>query len=96
MISQKLLRNIAYKNKLFERSMSMRIIKLHDVKKITTFSISTIYRLASQGKFPKPIKLAERSSGWIEHEVLDYLDNRIAQREDVQLVTEPIESEDKG
>ena len=71
--------------------MSMRIIKLHDVKKITTFSISTIYRLASQGKFPKPIKLAERSSGWIEQEVLDYLDNRIAQREDVQLVTEPID-----
>jgi prophage regulatory protein len=84
---------LLYKNFEMERSMAMKIIKLHDVKKLTTFSISTIYRLASQGKFPKPVKLAERSSGWIEQEVLDYLDNRIAQREDVQLVTEPIDSE---
>ena len=63
-----------------ERSMSMRIIKLQDVKKITTFSISTIYRLASQGKFPKPIKLAERSSGWVEQEVIDYIEERIERR----------------
>ena len=61
--------------------MAMKIIKLHDVKKLTTFSISTIYRLASQGKFPKPIKLSERSSGWLEKEVLDYLYERIESRE---------------
>jgi prophage regulatory protein len=61
--------------------MTMKIIKLHDVKKLTTFSVSTIYRLASQGKFPKPIKLAERSSGWLEYEILDYLDERIDLRE---------------
>ena len=58
----------------------MRIIKLQDVKKITTFSISTIYRLASQGKFPKPIKLAERSSGWVEQEVIDHIEERIERR----------------
>jgi len=63
-----------------ERSMAMKIIKLHDVKKLTTFSISTIYRLASQGKFPKPIKLAERSSGWLEQEVIDYIEERIKRR----------------
>ena len=61
--------------------MTKKIIKLHDVKELTTFSSSTIYRLASQGRFPKPIKLAERSSGWIEQEVLDYLDNCIDQRD---------------
>ena len=60
--------------------MAMKIIKLHDVKKLTTFSISTIYRLASQGKFPKPIKLAERSSGWVEQEVIDYIEERIERR----------------
>ena len=61
--------------------MTKKIIKLRDVKELTTFSFSTIYRLASQGRFPKPIKLAERSSGWIEQEVLDYLDNCINQRD---------------
>ena len=64
-----------------ERSMSMKILKLNDVKKLTTFSVSTIYRLASEGRFPKPIKLAERSSGWIEQEILDYLDGCIELRD---------------
>jgi len=60
--------------------MSNKIIKLTDVQNITTFSRSTIYRLISQGKFPKQIKLSERSTGWIEQEVLDYLDNCINNR----------------
>ena len=69
------------KNLQMERSMSMKILKLNDVKKLTTFSVSTIYRLASEGRFPKPIKLAERSSGWIEQEILDYLDGCIELRD---------------
>ena len=64
-----------------ERSMPMKILKLNDVKKLTTFSVSTIYRLASEGRFPKPIKLAERSSGWVEQEILDYLDGCIELRD---------------
>jgi len=60
--------------------MSNKIIKLTDVQNITTFSRSTIYRLISQDKFPKQIKLSERSAGWIEQEVLDYLDNCINNR----------------
>ena len=64
-----------------ERSMSMKILKLNDVKKLTTFSVSTIYRLASEGRFPKPIKLADRSSGWVEQEILDYLDGCIELRD---------------
>jgi prophage regulatory protein len=60
--------------------MLNEIIKINEVQKITTFSRSTIYRLGSEGKFPTPIKLSERSSGWIKQEVLDYLDNRINNR----------------
>jgi len=60
--------------------MYKKIIKLTDVQNITTFRRSTIYRLISQGKFPKQIKLSERSSGWLEQEVLDYLDDCINNR----------------
>ena len=60
--------------------MSKKIIKIAGVQQHTTFSRSTIYRLAAEGKFPKPIKLSERSSGWIEQEVLDYLDDCINNR----------------
>jgi len=59
----------------------LKIIKLPEVKELTTFSRSTIYRLIDEGKFPKQIKLAERSSGWIKQEILDYLNTRINNRE---------------
>jgi len=57
--------------------MKQNIIKINKVRELTTFSNSTIYRLVAKGEFPSQIKLAERSSGWIEQEVLGYLDNRI-------------------
>ena len=52
------------------------IVKLPVVKKITTFSSATIYRLISQGKFPKQIKLAERSSGWLLEEVYNWIEQK--------------------
>jgi len=55
----------------------IKIIKLPKVMEMTTFCRTTIYRLIEQGKFPKQIKLAERSSGWLESEVLDYLEVKI-------------------
>ncbi|MBT4764839.1 AlpA family transcriptional regulator [bacterium] len=60
--------------------MPNKIIKLGEVMELTTFSESTIYRLAAKDKFPKPIKLSERSSGWLENEVLAYLDECINNR----------------
>jgi prophage regulatory protein len=61
----------------YGESMKQNIIKINKVRELTTFSNSTIYRLVAKGEFPSQIKLAERSSGWIEQEVLGYLDNRI-------------------
>ena len=58
----------------------MKIIKMGTVQKMTTFSSSTIYRLIKKGLFPKQIKLSEKSSGWIEQEVLDYLCDRANER----------------
>ena len=58
----------------------MNIIKLYQVQNIPTLSRTTIYRLIADGKFPKQIKLSERSSGWVEQEVMDYLDECIEKR----------------
>jgi prophage regulatory protein len=60
--------------------MPNTIIKLDEVKRRTTFSGSTIYRLMSQEKFPKQVKLAERSCGWVESEIEEYLNSRISNR----------------
>jgi len=60
---------------------------------MTTFCRTTIYRLIEQGKFPKQIKLAERSSGWLEGEVLDYLEAKINNR---HIETHPNTGEARG
>jgi len=58
-----------------------KILKIQDVKALTSLSTSSIYRLISQGKFPKQIKLSERSSGWLEIEVLDFITTKIELRD---------------
>ena len=52
------------------------LIKLPAVKELTTFSSATIYRLISEGEFPKQIKLAERSSAWSLEEVYNWIDQK--------------------
>jgi len=53
---------------------STNLIKLNRVKELTTLSAASIYRLAkSDDNFPKPFKIAERSSVWSEKEVLNYI-----------------------
>jgi len=61
--------------------MNNQIIKLPAVRELTTLSSATIYRLISKGEFPKQIKLAERSSGWLKSEVDDWLESKITQRD---------------
>jgi prophage regulatory protein len=58
--------------------MSQQILKLTEVKNTTGLSGSTIYRLISQGDFPKQIKLSERSSGWLKSEIYQWLEDRIS------------------
>jgi prophage regulatory protein len=58
----------------------IKIIKLFEVQELTTHSRSTIYRLMNEGRFPSQIKLSKRSVGWIEKEILEYLDNCIINR----------------
>jgi len=57
--------------------MTYQILKLSEVKLLTSLSGSSIYRAAAKGTFPKPIKLGERSSGWLKSEVDQWLQKRI-------------------
>ena len=53
------------------------LLRLTDVVKIVHYSKPSIYRLMSEGRFPKPIKLGGRSSFWVESEVMDFVQNCI-------------------
>lgn len=42
---------------------------------------SAIYGLMSAGAFPRPIRLGEKSVGWLAHEIDAWLADRISQRD---------------
>ena len=55
-----------------------RIIKKPVVREITALSDSTVRRLEIAGQFPKRIKLSKSAVGWIEADVLAWVEARKA------------------
>ena len=58
----------------------MKLLRVPQVKELTMLSSAGIYRLMKQGKFPKQIKIAERSSRWIESEIMDFITEKMEAR----------------
>jgi prophage regulatory protein len=52
------------------------IIRLPAVMQHTGLGRSSIYRMAANGEFPKPLKLGAHASGWRWGEILDWLLSR--------------------
>jgi prophage regulatory protein len=62
----------------------MRIIKLTEVIRITGLSRSSIYRKINEKSFPAPVSLGHKAVGWVEDEVLQWILERIALRDEEQ------------
>jgi prophage regulatory protein len=60
--------------------ISRRVLRLPAAETKSGLKRDSIYRLGRQGKFPKPIKLSERASGWFEDEIEAWLEQRAAER----------------
>lgn len=56
-----------------------QMIDLHEVKAIVGLGKTMIYRMADQGRFPKPAKLGS-SSRWSKREVYAWLSEIMARR----------------
>lgn len=56
-----------------------RVLSLKDVIKLTGLSKSTVYLYIQESMFPTSIKLGIRRVGWLEYEIQDWLNNKIAQ-----------------
>lgn len=57
--------------------MSVRILRLKEVQRMTGLSRSTIYAEIAKGKFPKQVKLTgARSVGWYENVVVEWVESR--------------------
>lgn len=55
------------------------MLRLAQVIDATGLGRSKIYQLQAQGNFPKRVKIASRSVGWVEAEVQAWLARRIAE-----------------
>jgi prophage regulatory protein len=60
-----------------------RLLRISDVINITRLSRSSIYALAAEGRFPKSIPLVPGgvSRAWVYSEIQDWLEQRIAERD---------------
>ena len=57
-----------------EDKKDFRFIKLAGVKELTACGREKIYKLTREGRFPSPRKAGGRSTRWIEHEVLEWIE----------------------
>src|SRR5580692_4192480 len=56
---------------------AMRILSKRQLKELVLYSPQHVARLEAAGAFPKRVQLGQCRVGWIEQEVLDWLQERI-------------------
>ena len=59
----------------------MRILSKRQLKELVLYSPQHIARLERAGKFPKRVQLGPCRVGWVEDEVMDWLQSRLDGRE---------------
>ncbi|HBK3325500.1 TPA: AlpA family phage regulatory protein [Vibrio parahaemolyticus] len=50
----------------------MKLITLNQVRNLTELSKTSIYKLMRTGRFPLHIKVGNRSSRWVESEIIEW------------------------
>ena len=58
----------------------MKLLSKRQLKELVLYSPQHIARLEAAGQFPKRVKLGNCRVGWIEREVLDWLQQKIDAR----------------
>ena len=60
--------------------MAKKVLRRKAVEAKTGNSTSTIYEKMAAGEFPRPIPLGKRAVGWLEDEIDEWIDRRLAER----------------
>ncbi len=61
--------------------IEMRLLSKRQVKEMVLYSPQHIARLEAAGQFPKRVQLGANRVGWVEDEVLDWLQQKIDRRD---------------
>jgi prophage regulatory protein len=57
----------------------IRILRLAEVRDVTGLCRSSIYQLQAQKRFPQSVKINQRSVGWVEAAVQQWLEEKVRQ-----------------
>jgi prophage regulatory protein len=57
-------------------SDEMQMLRMRDITQLTGLSRSLIYRLITDGLFPRPVRMSARASAWPRAAVLGYIRQR--------------------
>lgn len=60
----------------------MRILSKRQLRELVLYSPQHIARLEKAGAFPKRVQLGPNRVGWVEAEVIDWLQQRLKRREE--------------
>lgn len=64
----------------FETSPSIKLIRLKTVLEKLGIARSSFYAGVAEGRFPRPIRLTERTAAWLESEIDDLIRQKIEER----------------
>ena len=59
----------------------MKILSKKALRELVLYSPQHVARLEKAGLFPKRVQLGSNRVGWVEQEVLDWLEERLRNRE---------------
>lgn len=64
-----------------DKKTRFKILRITDVTEKVGIPISTLYWMIANSDFPKSIKLSERSVGWIEADIDNWIEKKIMEAE---------------
>lgn len=56
--------------------MATKYLRRHAVEEMVGLKTTTIYKLMSEGAFPRPVKLTGRAVAWPESAIVEWLESR--------------------
>lgn len=61
-----------------ERKAGLALMRRPQVEAVTGMACSTLYDRMANDDFPRPVRIGRRAVGWVESEVQDWIESRIA------------------
>ena len=69
-------------NRHQRRKAARHFLRIGDVAERTGLSKAQIYAMVAKGIFPRQAKLAARCSGWDSHEIEEWAEAKLAERDE--------------